>query len=259
MLIKEAMQMLFKVNRVTQAKIARYLGTDQRVISRDLHNDRLTVGRTVELLDFLGYELIIREKITGRRAEDEIIIDKNPEFRDDSEIDDMDFEIDLEELEERLEEKEEEKEEPKKSSRELLEEKKGKGAKIGKMEAARILGISTPTMNKRYGELFSHNQIPVEKLIEILDNGSIKAINEKIKKKPVFVDVAVDEAVAEPLRRRIAEVCPGKMFLNKSDLAKIIGVSRQTIHTRFSKYFTNNTITVNEFISAFRVEGMELR
>lgn len=247
MLMQEALKMLMKVNRMTQKRAAEYLGTYGMDVHRTVNNHRLEVSKAVELLNFMGYELIIREKVTGRRSEDEIIVNNIPEFSDKQ----------IREFEQ--EPVKEQKKTIKFSHKDYVMEKLGGKKWASRVEAADILGISYPTVMKRYGNVFVGNRIPAAKLIEILDDGSVVTINQKIKEKPAKLIVDVDDDVADTLMERISEYAPGKLFLTRSDIAKITGYSRQTVYTRFGKYFVNNTLTVNEFIAAFQLEGMELK
>ena len=72
-IIKQAM----KATRVTQEQLRDRLGiTSQSVISMRINSENPTVGTLVEILDEIGYELVIQPKKRGRRPEDQEVVTK---------------------------------------------------------------------------------------------------------------------------------------------------------------------------------------
>lgn len=72
-IIKSAM----KESRVTQEQLRDRLGVaSQSVISMRINSDNPTVEKLVDLLDEIGYELVIQPKKRGRRPEDQEVITK---------------------------------------------------------------------------------------------------------------------------------------------------------------------------------------
>lgn len=72
-IIKKAM----KDTRVTQEQLRDRLGlTSQSVVSMRINSDNHTVSTLVDILDELGYELVIQPKKRGRRPEDQEVVTK---------------------------------------------------------------------------------------------------------------------------------------------------------------------------------------
>ena len=72
-IIKQAM----KDTRVTQEQLKDRMGlTNQSVISMRINSDNPTVGTVIEILDELGYELVIQPKKRGRRPDDQEVVTK---------------------------------------------------------------------------------------------------------------------------------------------------------------------------------------
>lgn len=70
----DCIRMLMDVNRVTQARIARWRGVSTNTISILLNGKDIKCGAAADVLEYMGYEIIVREK-TMRRRNDEILID----------------------------------------------------------------------------------------------------------------------------------------------------------------------------------------
>ena len=66
---------LRKVNSKT-GELKPLLGND---VSARLNNPNLTFNIAVEMLNVLGYEIVIQEKKSGRRGADQIVIDQKEE------------------------------------------------------------------------------------------------------------------------------------------------------------------------------------
>ena len=66
---------LRKVDRKT-GEVKPLIGND---VSARLNNQNLTFDIAVEMLNILGYEVVIQEKKSGRRGADQIVIDQKEE------------------------------------------------------------------------------------------------------------------------------------------------------------------------------------
>ena len=77
----DCVKMLMEINRVEQNRLARWMDCSQNNISVMLKRDDIKCGRAAEVLDFMGYEIIVREK-GGKRRQDEILIDNGEDGLD---------------------------------------------------------------------------------------------------------------------------------------------------------------------------------
>lgn len=68
---------LRKVDRQT-GELKPLIGND---VSARLNNDNLTFDKAVEMLNILGYEIVIQEKKQGGRRADQIVIDQIDEVK----------------------------------------------------------------------------------------------------------------------------------------------------------------------------------
>ena len=66
---------LKKVDRTT-GEVKSLIGND---VSARLNNDNLSFDKAVEMLNILGYEIVIQEKKQGGRRADHIVIDQKSE------------------------------------------------------------------------------------------------------------------------------------------------------------------------------------
>ena len=66
---------LKKVDRTT-GEVKSLIGND---VSARLNNDNLSFDKAVEMLNILGYEIVIQEKKQGGRRADQIVIDQKSE------------------------------------------------------------------------------------------------------------------------------------------------------------------------------------
>lgn len=66
---------LKKVDRKT-GEITTLIGND---VSARLNNDNLSFDKAVEMLNVLGYEIVVQEKKQGSRRNDQIVIDQKSE------------------------------------------------------------------------------------------------------------------------------------------------------------------------------------
>lgn len=77
MKIAEALKQAMKTQKTTQTQLAERIGAkSQSVIAQRLRMDNLTVDTVLEMLDAIGYELVIQEKKRGRRPEGQFVIGK---------------------------------------------------------------------------------------------------------------------------------------------------------------------------------------
>lgn len=77
MKINKAIRQVMKTKNVTLSTMASALGkTRSNDISARLAYDNMTVIKAVEMLNVLGYEMVIQEKRQGSRRADQIVIDQ---------------------------------------------------------------------------------------------------------------------------------------------------------------------------------------
>lgn len=254
MLMQEAIRVLMKVKRMTQTQAAKYINLNQRAISRVINNNRLEVSQAIELLDFLGYELIVREKTSGPRRDDEIIINNVPEFAGKKEEKKVVTAVNAVEAE-RIKKFLEEDTGVRFSSRERIMLGCNGAEIIGIARAADIVGVSYRTMMKKYGQYFENHKITAEKLIEVMDSTSISCLNEKIREMKNNNPNFDYNAAKKDMIKRINAICPNKLVLSYSDIARLTGYSQPYAVTTYKKYFSENAITINDFLNAFILEG----
>lgn len=78
MKIGEAIKLAMKKQKTTQQQLADRIGVkSQSVIAQRLRMDNLSVDTVLEMLDYIGYEMIIQEKKRGRRPEGQIVIERS--------------------------------------------------------------------------------------------------------------------------------------------------------------------------------------
>lgn len=70
-------KVLKKIDKKTGELVDR-TGND---ISARLNNDNLSFDVAVEMLDVLGYEVVIQKKVQGNRRADQIVIDQRDEVK----------------------------------------------------------------------------------------------------------------------------------------------------------------------------------
>lgn len=80
MKISDAIKTAMKNQKTTQVQLAKRIGaSSQSVIAQRLRMNNLSVDTVIEMLDAIGYEMVIQEKKRGRRPEGQIIIDRGEE------------------------------------------------------------------------------------------------------------------------------------------------------------------------------------
>ena len=78
MKISEAIKFALKNQKTTQQQLADRIGAkSQSVIAQRLRTDNLSINTVIEMLDAIGYEMIIQEKKRGRRPEGQIVIERS--------------------------------------------------------------------------------------------------------------------------------------------------------------------------------------
>ena len=80
MKISDAIKIAMKNQKTTQVQLAERIGaSSQSVIAQRLRMNNLSVDTVIEMLDAIGYEMVIQEKKRGRRPEGQMIIDRGEE------------------------------------------------------------------------------------------------------------------------------------------------------------------------------------
>lgn len=77
MKIGEAIKQALKNQKTTQQQLADRIGAkSQSVIAQRLRMNNLSIEIILEMLDAIGYEIVIQEKKPGRRRDDQILIER---------------------------------------------------------------------------------------------------------------------------------------------------------------------------------------
>ena len=80
MFINKAIRAVMKEKNVTLLTMAKMLGKERgNDISSRLRSNNLSFDKAVEMLDVLGYEIVIQERKPGARRADQIVIDQKEE------------------------------------------------------------------------------------------------------------------------------------------------------------------------------------
>lgn len=80
MKLSKAIKLAMKDTKTTQQQLADRLGlTSQSVIAQRLRMDNLSVDVVLDMLDELGFELVIQTRKRGRRPEGQYLIDRSEE------------------------------------------------------------------------------------------------------------------------------------------------------------------------------------
>lgn len=78
MKIKDVIRLAMKETKTTQQQLADRIGAKhQSVISERLKMDNLSINKALEMLEALGYELVVQEKRRGRKREGQITIERS--------------------------------------------------------------------------------------------------------------------------------------------------------------------------------------
>lgn len=82
MQINKAIRKIMRDKGVTLLSMAKAVGKDRNSdIGARLHKPNMTFNSAVEMLDVLGYEIIIQERRPGARRADQIVIDQKEESK----------------------------------------------------------------------------------------------------------------------------------------------------------------------------------
>ncbi len=77
MKINEAIRQIMKDKKVTLLSMAKSIGKERgNDVSARLNNSNMTFEKAVEMLDVLGYEVVLQEKKPGQRRSDQLVIDQ---------------------------------------------------------------------------------------------------------------------------------------------------------------------------------------
>lgn len=80
MQINKAIRQVMRDKGVTLLSMARAIGKERNSdVAARLHKSNMTFDKAVEMLDVLGYEIIIQERRPGARRADQIVIDQKEE------------------------------------------------------------------------------------------------------------------------------------------------------------------------------------
>lgn len=77
--IYEIIRAAMKNRHMTQEMFGKAMGLTQGTVSESTSRTPKPLADRVKMLDYLGYEVIVREKRQGRRAEGEYVVTVDPE------------------------------------------------------------------------------------------------------------------------------------------------------------------------------------
>lgn len=78
MKITDAIRAAMKNQKISQVRLTEQLGLkSQSVVAQRLRTDNLSVDTVVEMLDSIGYEMVIQEKKRGRKTEGQLVIERS--------------------------------------------------------------------------------------------------------------------------------------------------------------------------------------
>ena len=80
MKVGQAIKQAMKATHTTQIQMKDRIGVkSQTVVSMRLSSDGVSISNVLEMLDAIGYELVIQPKRPGRRPEGQFVIDNKEE------------------------------------------------------------------------------------------------------------------------------------------------------------------------------------
>ena len=80
MKVGQAIKQAMKATHTTQIQMKDRIGVkSQSVVSMRLSSDGVSISNVLEMLDAIGYELVIQPKRPGRRPEGQFVIDNKEE------------------------------------------------------------------------------------------------------------------------------------------------------------------------------------
>ncbi len=78
MKINKAISHLMQENKVTQASMAASIGKSRaNDVSARLASKNMTFDRAIEMLEVMGYEVVIQKRTAGARGKDQIVIERS--------------------------------------------------------------------------------------------------------------------------------------------------------------------------------------
>lgn len=78
MKINKAIGHLMQENKVTQASMAASIGKGRaNDVSARLASKNMTFDRAIEMLEVMGYEVVIQKRTAGSRGKDQIVIERS--------------------------------------------------------------------------------------------------------------------------------------------------------------------------------------
>lgn len=76
--INKAISQLMRDNGVTQSAMAASIGKRRaNDVSARLATSNMTINRAIEMLEVMGYEMVIQRRIPGARRKDQIVIERS--------------------------------------------------------------------------------------------------------------------------------------------------------------------------------------
>lgn len=76
--ISEAIAALMKREKVTQASMAASIGKGRaNDVSARLASKNMTFDRAIEMLEVMGYEVVVQKRTAGARGKDQIVIERS--------------------------------------------------------------------------------------------------------------------------------------------------------------------------------------
>lgn len=157
----ECVKMLVRLNGFTDRQIGKWKGVSQQRVNYMLNSDDMSASTAVDILELLGYEVIVREKRPGLRREDEILIS----------LDEIDVTPERLKLLRELELERLAKEEYyEKKDRELLE-KYPNGMRVTDLK--NYFGKQHPWVIRYFGNYFFQRRVPIKEVMRIMRENNL--------------------------------------------------------------------------------------
>lgn len=76
--ISEAISRIMKENKVTQASMAASIGKGRpNDVSSRLASKNMTFDRAIQMLEVMGYEVVVQKRTAGARGKDQVVIERS--------------------------------------------------------------------------------------------------------------------------------------------------------------------------------------
>jgi len=76
MRINKAIREIMKINNMSLSSMAKAIGKKRpNDVSARLTNPNMTFDKAIEMLDVLGYEVVVQKRTQGKRRSDQFVID----------------------------------------------------------------------------------------------------------------------------------------------------------------------------------------